>query len=316
MKNIFKTLFIICIGITLIISLCYLVVDYKGTTGLITLYNQVGQSKNTNTVGGKKLNFLTSYYSETGDLTLSNSVKKNKGEDGMSESGGSSDGNIDEETDTSNFPDLGIEEQIKELQTNTKYNNSYYKNYLKTYILGSKLFVYESQSGNAWNSYQPSQSTMRSAGCFYYATCAAISTISGKVYTIEDCLKDAGANVGFNSSGVFTVNPKNVIPDLNGSIDRLRLHFNNAGVSANISSVSSINEDKLKSGRTIYIIYSTADTGGSTKLRSGTMHWTVVVGLKNSGGQTKYLVLCNGNRGVEIDSSEFARLKYRFEINF
>lgn len=67
--------------------------EYKG---ILSKYNSVGQVKQRGSGdGNKKLNFLTSYYSETGDLTLATAVKKNKGEDGMSQSGGSSESDTD-----------------------------------------------------------------------------------------------------------------------------------------------------------------------------------------------------------------------------
>lgn len=59
-----------------------------------------------------------------------------------------------------------IQNQINELQTDSKYNTSHYSKMLRTQEYNGVTYAYESQSSGAWSSYKPSQSTMTSAGFF------------------------------------------------------------------------------------------------------------------------------------------------------
>lgn len=110
----------IILALIVFVFMVFMLNDLEYESDILTRkYNSVGQVKQRGSGdGSKKLNFLTSYYSETGDLTLATAVKKNKGEDGMSESGGSSTG--DNETDDDNKESDSSDGRIPDL-TGTNY---------------------------------------------------------------------------------------------------------------------------------------------------------------------------------------------------
>lgn len=124
-KNILYVLLGI-VGLITVIMLLYMVMGSSEYKGILSKYNTVGQVKQRGSGdGNKKLNFLTSYYSETGDLTLATAVKKNKGEDNMSQSGGSSDSSDENNSIVDSVDGSDFREIAKAVAGEFKINGSY-----------------------------------------------------------------------------------------------------------------------------------------------------------------------------------------------
>lgn len=299
-----------------IITCVYLMVGSVSSKGILKSYNAVKPDSSSGF--SKTLLFLQSYTQSTGDTSLA--IKKGMSEEDAKEiaNGGtvvdSGDGNTTG-VDYSNFSTLSLSDQISELQkSNGGFNYTYYKNYLNTYTYNNHEFVWETQSASGpWGSFTPNSKSMGEAGCFFYASAALVGAEKGKVYTVENLLTDLGATVSYDASGVFIVN-NSPLKTLDGSVDLLNKILSNSGCGKTVKDVSSIDESKLANG-TMYIIHATKKTGSSTKLYSTSgagMHWTAIVGITKDG---KYMVLGNGKRGVEIDSSNFSNLNHIYEVN-
>lgn len=300
-----------------IVTSVYLMIGSASSKSILIAYNAVKPDSASDF--SKTLLFLQSYTQTTGDTSLA--IKKGMSEEDAEEiaKGGTAndpgDGSTTAGVDNSNFGALSLSDQISELQkSDGGFNYTYYKNYLKTYTYDNHEFVWESQSASGpWGSFTPKSKSLGKAGCFFYATAALVGAEKGKVYTIENLLTDLGATVSYDASGVFVVN-NSPIKDLSGSVGLLNKILSNSGCGKTAKDVSSINESKLANG-TMYIIHAKGSIGSSTKLYStggDGEHWTAVVGITKDG---KYLVLGNGSRGVEIDSSNFNKLNHIYEVN-
>lgn len=300
---------------TFIIICIYLMVGSGDSASILKSYDAV---KPDSTSGfSKQLQFLQSYTQTTQDTSLAQAVGMSKedaeelasGSELLNEAG-------DGTTDTSNFSALSLSDQVEALKTDSTYNNSYYSRYLKQATIDGHDFVWESQPGKnegAWLGYAPGTDSVAKSGCFLYASAALVGAEMGKVYTIENMITDLGGTVTVDSSGVFRVS-NSPLTNIGGDLSKLNKILSSSGCGKTATSVSSIDESKLRNG-TMYVIYATKANGSSTKLYSTGgqgMHWTAVVGVSSSG---KYIVLGNGSRGTEIDASEFYNLKYIWEVN-
>lgn len=311
--KIFSTVIVLIFTVTSV----YLMIGSASSKSILIAYNAVKPDSASGF--SKTLLFLQSYTQITGDTSLA--IKKGMSEEDAEEiakgetANNAGDGNTNASVDHSNFGTLSLSDQISELQKpDGGLNYTYYKKYLKTYTYDNHEFVYESQvSTGPWGSFVPKSKSMGKAGCFFYASAALVGAEKGKVYTVENLLTDLGATVSYDTSGVFVVN-NSPIKDLSGSVDLLNKILSSSGCGKTAKDVSSINESKLANG-TMYIIHAKGSVGSSTELYStggAGEHWTAVVGITKDG---KYIVLCNGDRGAEIDSSNFSKLNHIYEVN-
>lgn len=311
--KIFSTVIVLVFVVTSV----YLMIGSASSKSILKSYNTVKPDSSSGF--SKTLLFLQSYTQATGDTSLA--IKKGMSEEDAEEiaKGGTAndagDGNNNTGVDHSNFGALSLSDQISELQkSDGGFNYTYYKNYLKTYTYDSHEFVWESQSASGpWGSFTPKSKSLGKAGCFFYASAALVGAEKGKVYTVENLLTDLGATVSYDASGVFVVN-NSPIKDLSGSVGLLNKILSSSECGKTAKDVSSIDSSKLVNG-TMYIIHAKGSVGSSTKLYStggAGEHWTAVVGITKDG---KYLVLGNGSRGVEIDSSNFNKLNHIYEVN-
>lgn len=299
------------IAATFIVICIYLMIGSGSSMSILKSYDAV---KPDSTSGfSKQLQFVESYTRVTQDTTLAQRLGISE-EDAEAMAQGSTTQGGNGIGDYSNFGTLSLSDQVSKLQKQDGgFNYTYYQKYLKSYNYNNHEFVWESQSGEAWNSFKPSSASMRGAGCFFYATAALVGAENGKVYTIENLLTDLGGTVSYDASGVFIVT-NSPISDLDGSIDLLNKILSKSGCGKTAKVVSSIDESKLANGA-MYLIYATKKAGSSTNLYSvngAGSHWTAVVGITKEG---KYIVLGNGDRSVELDSSSFNSLAHIFEVN-
>lgn len=193
--------------------------------------------------------------------------------------------------------------------------DAYYANKLMTVTINGHLFCYEVQSSSgAWGSYQPPSSTgtMGSSGCFFYAACAAATNLRGSIYTVEDCIRDLGGDISTDANGVFIVN-KSPIKNLMGSAQLLSKILENAGVSAEVTTVDAVNVNDMKAGAT-YLIHAKDAVGSSSQLRTGSEHWTCLPGCYTDAGDEQIIVLCNAKRANHFGVSEFSKLNHVYKI--
>lgn len=214
-----------------------------------------------------------------------------------------------------NNADYVSQKQI--LASQGKSTDSYYANKLMTTTINGRLFCYEVQSSSgSWGSYKPPNSdsgkSMGSAGCFFYAACAAATNLRGSIYTIEDCIRDLGGDVSADANGIFVVN-NSPIKNLAGNPQLLSKILNNAGISADVTTVSEVSVNDLKAGDT-YLIHAKGSIGSSAQLRSGSEHWTFLPGCYTENGEEQVVVLCNAKRSNHFGIGEFAKLNHVYKI--
>jgi hypothetical protein len=306
-NKIFK-IFMTILLIAFIILTVYLLIDSGSHGDLIKSYDAV---KPDSTAGfSKTLQFLKTYTQTTGDLSVAMATGMSS-EDAEELANGNNNNNSN---NNNNFSTLSLAEQVTALKTESGYNNSYYTNYLKQVSIDGHDYVWESQRTGAWSSFAPNGDSVASAGCFLYASAALVGAEMGRVYTIENLLTDLGGTVTTDASGMFTVS-NSPISRVGGDISTLNRILSSSGCGKTATTVSSIDGNKLANG-TMYLIYATRANGSSTNLYSTSSswgaHWTAVVGVSSS---SKYIVLCNGSREIEWDSSEFHDLKYIWEVD-
>lgn len=308
----------------LIVTLVYLMVDVGSSGDVFSQYESVKGGKSSSF--SRRVIFLNSYIEATGDLSIANTVGLSSEE--MQQLYSSGYRNYLENVNTK-FPSGSVSEQINTLKTDPKYNNSYYSSYIRTVTLkdGSVLGWEEQTTRGAWSSYKPSSSSMASAGCFYYATCALIGAKKGDMYTIERLLNSLGGSVSVGGSGEFVVSGK-PITSLAGSDSQLSRCLAAAQINATVSIDSRLDESGLRNGSCMYIVYQYAHpaTSGNCTLSSYhsgacsdhpgekgySNHWTAVVGMQDD----MFIVLGNGSRSHLQPSSAFVNISHYYKVTF
>lgn len=271
----------------------------------------------------RKYTFVSSYTMVTGDIQFALGMGYTEEQAERFKNGG---GDTDTKPPGTDWSGLtgNVAEQANKLKTQAGYNNSYYSSYLRIVTVNGRDFAYESQSGAAWGTYKPNEKTVTGAGCFWYASCAAVGAIKNSVYTIEQMCSDLGHPVVADGNGVFrpATSGDYAFDSLAGSPTRLQKILDAAGTGATVKTVSTVDKNKLSAGRTIYVIYATGAAGSSTKLYNSSndakAHWTTVIGVTDTGNAS---VLCNSSRGggesgTEIEFKEFNSLAICYEVTW
>lgn len=300
------------------------------------------------------MRFIETYTRTTGDTTLA--LNKGVSED-TAKKWAENEDKINISLDSSykvsgDLSNLNLDEKYKVLtgaaSDGNLHNTTYYKQRLKKVTIDGHDYVFEQQGGVegdvGWGNYCINEEkkwvSVSQAGCFMYATAAAVGAIKEDVYTVEDLFNQTPKGiVVYGEDGMFNVvseQNRNVrledYGDCCGTPDRLKLFLSGAGVTATVTNIDSNRVARMKEGLSkgyVYVIYATADASSSRELYTYTdggfnSHWTCVVAnvQQQAGGTTeeKFVVLCNayweggGGRSMFVSPDQFANLACCYEI--
>ena len=187
MNKIFKTVQYFAVGLIVLIAL-FMGAPVDTAIDMTQQYFNISEKPQKS--GGKKLNFLQTYTLESGNNELAlniglttDDVEALKNKDILDDLK-QSDSIVD-----SQYTSLNKLAQADALLHDVKYNNTHYAKALKITNYNGVDFYWESQGKSiAWDSYKPGSSSMKSAGCFFFALAAAIGALNDEVCTIEQIL--------------------------------------------------------------------------------------------------------------------------------
>lgn len=217
------------------------------------------------------------------------------------------------------LPEGEFKDQLKELID--YYGESQWAKYYASGLIQIKqtsdgqLVFYEEQASK-WNGQtiaygtavagSDGTNTVARRGCFLYALAAAVSAKTGKIYTLQDVIKECGGKLTWDNgtlsmSGLGTVG---------GDGNKLNNVLSDAGLDGSYHgktkvSLSAIDKG-LQEGK-VYCVWSTSASDPNAVLHSASgagMHWTTIIGRTSSGN---YIVACNGGRGMEISPSQMPK---------
>lgn len=218
------------------------------------------------------------------------------------------------------LPEGEFKEQLKELID--YYGESQWAKYYASGLIQIKqtsdgrLVFYEEQASK-WNGQtvaygsavagSDGTNTVARRGCFLYALAAAVSAKTGKIYTLQEVIKESGGTLKWNSNGTLTMSGLGTV---GGDGTKLNNVLSDAGLSGSYHgktkvSLSAIDKG-LQEGK-VYCVWSTSASDPNAVLHSASgagMHWTTIIGRTSSGN---YIVACNGGRGMEISPSQMPK---------
>ena len=204
-------------------------------------------------------------------------------------------------------------------------------------LQNGKSFIYERQGrAKQWALYKPKGSTMKEAGCGFFAIAALATNELGRIFTVKDVVLAVGESLTVLDGAYIPAGQGYHLHHMSNPEHYNKLYIDTKTIRTAMNKfceelgngytyktkdigtgVKFPNDclDKLRTGAANYIVHDSGPDVKDSPMRSGTQHWTTIMGIAlNDSGVECAIVLCNCDgeeyRGFLIPLSTFCDIKF------